>query len=613
MAWLAIVVGVVPIVVAVVRAVVDGWVPLGDNAYFTVRSIDVFGPVHPLVGAWSAGSSAVGTSVNNLGPLHLDLLAPFTKVTPWAGTAIGVGALNAASVVGIGLVARRLGGPALVLLAMVATSLLTWTMGSELLLESRQHHALLVPFLAFLVTSWGLASGLAWCLPWAVVLASIITQTHFSYLVIVPVVGVWAVAAASLAIRQRSNGTSNMWSQVKGPVVVSVLVGALCWSQTVIDQLWETGNLGRVRAAAGEEPGPGLGTGTRIVVSIVAAPVRWLRAGFRQFEPASAVVRGVTVLLSLLTVGVLAAVLLVARRRGDRTAIAALGTATAAIIAGIFTASRMPAGTFGLVSSNYRWLWPVSVFLALALATGTLGTTDGASGRTRRPVVLMAGVALVVLAFANLPASHQAQVVANDHQDVAESLLAQLDDADLAGPVLVQRRDVFFGEPYTYVVLAALQERGTAFTFADDVDIARFGEARADDGRAERVLIITTGPAARRGVTGAEQIALAGGLGAGSRAELRVLRRELVTELVDGELDVTSAGRQAAASGSYPNYADRGSGGTVERELADELRSMFDAGHLAPTDGQQDDLVRWIELTDRQVNDTVGLFVAPAP
>ena len=75
---------------------------------------DVLTAHHPLLGAWSSGSSVVGVPVNNLGPLQLDLLAPFTKLSPDLGTAIGSALINAASVVIVWLAARRLFRPAVV-------------------------------------------------------------------------------------------------------------------------------------------------------------------------------------------------------------------------------------------------------------------------------------------------------------------------------------------------------------------------------------------------------------------------------------------------------------------------------------------------------------------
>ena len=39
---------VVPVVVAAVRALADGWFPVGDNALFVIRARDVFGGELPL-------------------------------------------------------------------------------------------------------------------------------------------------------------------------------------------------------------------------------------------------------------------------------------------------------------------------------------------------------------------------------------------------------------------------------------------------------------------------------------------------------------------------------------------------------------------------------------
>jgi hypothetical protein len=106
-AWWPVLVVSFPIMFAAVRAAVGGWVPIGDDAYFTVRSRDVLTEHHPLLGAWSSGSLDLSTPINNLGPLQLDLLAPFTRWTPMGGTAIGVAVVNVASIAAIAWMARR--------------------------------------------------------------------------------------------------------------------------------------------------------------------------------------------------------------------------------------------------------------------------------------------------------------------------------------------------------------------------------------------------------------------------------------------------------------------------------------------------------------------------
>jgi len=127
---IALAAAVLPTVVMVLRAATEGWVPLFDAAYFTVRSRDVATSHNPVVGAWSMGSREVGSWLNNLGPLQLDVLAPFTKVDPYWGTAAGVAATNIVAIVGVWLVSRRLLGPVGVVGAMAATVLLQLNEGS---------------------------------------------------------------------------------------------------------------------------------------------------------------------------------------------------------------------------------------------------------------------------------------------------------------------------------------------------------------------------------------------------------------------------------------------------------------------------------------------------
>src|SRR5262245_5916486 len=87
---IALVAALAPIALAAVRAGATGWVPEYDAAYFTSRSLDVFTTRLPFVGAWSTLSAQVGESFNNLGPIQLLTLAPFTRIDPYWGTALAV-------------------------------------------------------------------------------------------------------------------------------------------------------------------------------------------------------------------------------------------------------------------------------------------------------------------------------------------------------------------------------------------------------------------------------------------------------------------------------------------------------------------------------------------
>ena len=97
--WVLRSLAVVPIVVAVTRAVATGWLPVGDNGMLVVRAADVGTTHHPLFGSWTSASLTLGVNVNNPGPLYQDLLAPFEWTMGRSfglgvGVAVGVGVVN---------------------------------------------------------------------------------------------------------------------------------------------------------------------------------------------------------------------------------------------------------------------------------------------------------------------------------------------------------------------------------------------------------------------------------------------------------------------------------------------------------------------------------------
>jgi hypothetical protein len=363
---------------------------------------------------------------------------------------------------------------------------------------------------------WGLAAGDRGLLPWTVAVGSLLVQTHLSYLVLASLLGGWGLAA--LVVRVRRDGSTRTLAR---PALASLVVAALVWAQPLVDQVTGRGNLTdllRSGSGSGDEGStPGPAGAVRIVGRMLAWPPRWLRAGFVDFDPAGT---GGTALAALGIV-VVAAVLGVAgwrsRARGDAPATAAVATAAAAVLAGLVGAAVTPAGSLGPVVGNYRWLWPLAAFVALAAALGLGGAPEGPprAGRLRLGG-LVVGIALVVVTVADLPAHHGLEVTRVDRRlrPVAADLVRQLEDADLQGPVLFDRRGAGLFEPYSYVVLAALQGEGVAFTFdevdpAANLDVSRFGDGRADEGRAEQRLVLVTGPGARDLPPGARRVALA--------------------------------------------------------------------------------------------------------
>ena len=66
---------------------------------------------------------------------------------------------NVAAVVLAAWAARRAGGETAMVLVTALSAGLAWSMGSELLFDAWQPHAMILPFWAFLVVAWALSCG----------------------------------------------------------------------------------------------------------------------------------------------------------------------------------------------------------------------------------------------------------------------------------------------------------------------------------------------------------------------------------------------------------------------------------------------------------------------
>ena len=487
---LAIAVVGLPIVVATARARVRHWFPMGDNAYFTIRAHDVLTEHHPLVGAWSSGSASVGVEVNNLGPLQIDLLAaPVRLLGAGPGTAVGVAAVNLlASASVVVLLHRRLGSLG-TWVGAAAAAATAWTLGSELLFEPRQHHALVLPFLAFLVATAAAAAGERWALPVALAWGSLAAQTHLTFAVPVALL---VVGAAVALLAGRVAGWRPGWG--RGPWLASAAVVLVLWVQPLIEELGAgEGNLSALRRAATADQQPyGVARALRATAEVLLPPSGWWRGSFRAFDPVGGTPPLPAALAGLaLALGLLGGVGWWARRRRDRPVAALAGVAGAAVVAGVLGAARSPVdGPFGAVPGNFRFLWPIGALLAAALVVGALRAAPRPT-QARAPAVL--AMLSLVLAVAALPTSYQSPGPEADAPliPVARSLVDQLDEVDLPSPVRFERGDLYFGEPFTYVVVWGLVHAGVDVVFEDPVDLARFGDERAPDQNPPVVVVVT--------------------------------------------------------------------------------------------------------------------------
>ena len=163
---------------------------------------------------------------------------------------------------------------------MIATVCLEVSIGGWNLIESRQQLALLLPFWCLLWLSAALVMGLVAALPWAVFVASLIVQTHFTFVLLTVVVMVVGVAGLVVAIVGGRTGPRT------GPIVLLVTCGVVvvCWAQTVWDQVFGTGNLGTALGLpGGGESAVGLADGVQYIAAATLAPPFWLPGHMGEF------------------------------------------------------------------------------------------------------------------------------------------------------------------------------------------------------------------------------------------------------------------------------------------------------------------------------------------
>jgi hypothetical protein len=506
-----------PIAVATARALARGWQPLGDNGLMLVRARDVGTEHHPLLGLWSSASLVFDKDLNHPGPIYFDLLAlPVRVLGPWVGVAVGAMLVNMAAATLAVVVARRIGGIRAMLAVAAVVAGLQWVMGSELLFDVWQPNALVLPMMALLVVAVALAGGDLAMAPWFVGLGSLLAQTHVSYL---PLVAALAVGAAVMAVLSVRRSTARVAWRV--PLTLAVVVAVLAWAQPVVEQLTGEGegNLSRLaRAAVADGQGAiGAERAVRIVAEVLIGP--WFtRGSYESAVPITAPDAPIPGLLSpsatlvvLALVGLsLEGLALAGRHIGCRPLATMARFTTVALVAGLFTLASSPINITGFAVHGMRWLWPIAALGTATLLYGVLVMVRSGPGwaRVGAPAAVL-GLALVVAA-SNL-ATYRSQswgpVLTAHELLAAQELVAGLDAIEGRGTVLVDVSGVRYGEPYTGLILAELQDRGIPFVLDNEGMIRQVGERRRSDGQADLRLWHVEGDGARRPPPGAELLA----------------------------------------------------------------------------------------------------------
>jgi hypothetical protein len=579
-----VVVALVPIAAAIARHSGRRWTAIGDNALVELRSRDVFSARHfPFLGTWSSASLTAGKDLNHPGPLLFDLLAvPVRLFGGTTGVVLGIGLINAAATIGAAIVGYRLAGRNGSILATLTAAALAHSLGSGMLTDPWNPHPLIVPSLLMFMLTWAVAAGSFSMMPWLLAVGSLCVQTHLGYVYLVPACCLIGVAGTVIVHRRRWRSEPACrpvdLAAMRRSGAFSLATVLVLWAQPLIEQLTGEGqgNLARIVTST-QSDGPVVGPrlGARIIAAIVAIPPWWNRSSIVDAVPLTpyntdnvtvtpaGVPRAVIALVALVALGVVVIVAAVtASRRRDRVGLAAVITAACLLIVAIGTLVVMPIGPLGLTPHQMRWLWSIAAFTWFAVGLVVMRTVaaalPGRFDRSRRWSVDqgiaagLAGVVVVIAAF-NLPAYNQL-VGPDTFQDaipVARSLSDQVDDYRTDEVVWFDTSGLRYLEPFSAVVMAALERAGVDFRMTQPGLVRQVGNNRRVTGDEPIRMIIREGREALDAPEGMERIAFTSALTPTEVIELLAGEQAMIDEIALGGIVLTPAGRQAIDAGAY--------------------------------------------------------------
>ncbi len=426
------------------------------------------------------------------GPLLFYVLAVPYRLLGSVSVGLYVGALavNALSIIGIALVARRRGGLLLALWTLVIVGVLCHTLGPDFLRDPWPPFVSVLPFFLFIMLVWSTAVGDTWTLPWAVAVGTFLVQTHVGYAI--TVVALLLCATAALVIRTVRAGTSRAGrARLRTVGVVAGGLGILLWLPPLYDELFGSGNATHLfdYFTSGHDTA-GLSTAWRAIELQLDTRPEWLFGARPPLFGGFAPVNDASPFVAVLILGGIAAVVsLMLRRVTDaRQALTLAATLGVAIITSIVAVSGIVGPLFTYL---VRWTWVVGAAIGLLIVWVALIGLQRLWPRTARIGAGVAAVAVVALSTVTSVDVAGVGVPQSAYQPLIRSAASQL----LARLGSDHRAVVFTG------TRGGLDEVDLA------LQLARHGiPVHTDRGAAARVLYIGRGGAPRivRVVSGPE-------------------------------------------------------------------------------------------------------------
>ena len=366
----------IPVIVASVKAIGAGWVPLADRGIIATRAHDVFTAHMPLVGQYTLAGEVTGQVTHSLGPMLFWLLALPAYYGSTIGMTLTMGALNTLSILGCVALARARGGRVLMAMTALAIALMCQSLAAETFHDIWNPSAGLFPFTLLIFLCWSLACGAYRLLPVTVLVASFVVQAHLTFLP--PTLALLAVGVGGLAAGLARDRGAVLRQQQRRALVwglATVLVAAACWSATIVGQLSEhPGNVTLVvRSATAPKQTLGATVGWHAVVRAVGIPPWWLRTPKSRWQRKHEVRSKPSALANASCIAMLAALafacaLAVVRRRRALAALALSALVLCPALAALAASTPTPRVLSATLGYTLWWGSQAGMMVWLALA-----------------------------------------------------------------------------------------------------------------------------------------------------------------------------------------------------------------------------------------------------